>query len=275
MVVADRAARAVMDPPSMTASDMTAARDDAVPRPRVQSAARAIQLLQAVAEQRGDGISAKELSDRLGIPRQVVYHLIHTLAGLDMLRKTRGSRYVLGLGVGPLAQGFRRQLRAPDFLAHYVHETAARTGETAYAVGWVDDRIVVLATARGALPVQAAEVPHGYADDAHARASGKLLLAMAPAEEVARYLAHHPLRRRTSHTLTDLDAFGAELAAIRSRWAAMEREEFAAGLACMAVPIGPVPATLVLGISAPTPRFDERQGSYLQILREVANLQAS
>ena len=259
-----------MDTRASLIADAEASGASAAPRPRVQSAARAILLLQSGASQRGDGISAKELSERLGIPRQVVYHLIHTLAGLDMLRRGRGSRYVLGLGIGPLAQGFRRQLRAPDFLAQFVHEAAARTGETAYAVGWVDDRIVVLATARGVLPVQAAEVPHGFADDAHARASGKLLLAMAPDDEVTRYLAQHPLRRRTPHTVTDPAAFKAELAAIRARRAATEREEFAAGLACMAVPIGPVPATLVLGISAPTPRFDEGQARYLQALRAVA-----
>ncbi len=239
-------------------------------KPRVQSAARAIQILQAVARHRGDGISAREIAETLDLPRQVVYHLVHTLLGLDMLRKTRGARYALGLGVAPLAQAFRQQLMAPDFLAQYVKEAAARTGETAYAVGWVDERIVVLATAQGRLPVLAAEVPHGFADDAHARASGKLLLAMASEIDTSRYLAQHPLRPRTPHTFTELPAFMAELARIRAQWFAIDAEEFSPGLTCLAVPIGAVPSTLVLGISAPTERFELRRESYLRSLREVA-----
>lgn len=238
-------------------------------KPRVQSAARTIQILQAVAQHHGNGISAREIAEQLGLPRQVVYHLIHTLAAMDMLRRTGASRYVLGLGVAPLAHGFRRQLMAPDFLAHYVNEAAARTGETAYAVGWVDERIVVLATARGVLPVLAAEVPYGFADDAHARASGKLLLAMASDEDIERYVSQHPLRRRTPNTLADMSALRREINRIRERHYATEREEFSLGLACVAIPIGPMPSTLVLGISAPTQRFDEHRDSYLQGLRGV------
>lgn len=255
--------------------------DDAVtecePRdkPRVQSAARTIQILTAVAGHSATGISAKDLSLRLHLPRQVVYHLLHTLVSMHMLRKSGGTRYVLGLGVGVLAQGFKRQLMAPDFLGQYVHEAAALTGETAYAVGWVDDRIVVLATARGALPVHAAEVPHGYADDAHARASGKLLLAMAPEADVERYIARHPLTRRTPNTLTDPQALRRELEQIRSGWVSLEREEFSAGLACIAVPIGPAPSALALGISAPTQRFDENRQLYVERLRKVAGRQAA
>ncbi|MCC7413290.1 MAG: IclR family transcriptional regulator [Gammaproteobacteria bacterium] len=242
-------------------------------RPRVQSAARAIRVLQAVARNGGGGLSAKELSEQLALPRQVVYHLVHTLVSLDMLRKARGSRYVLGLGVGMLAQGFRRQLMAPDFLGRYVDAAAARTGETAYAVGWLDGRIVVLATARGGLPVHAAEIPHGFADDAHARASGKLLLAMAPQTEIDRYLARHPLTARTANTLTTPTALHRELARIRTQWIGIEREEFAPGLACVAVPIGPVPAVLVLGISAPLQRLDEHLEAYVRALREVIDNQ--
>ncbi len=239
-------------------------------KPRVQSAARAIAILQAVARHGAGGVSARDISAELGLPRQVVYHLVHTLAATDMLRRASGSRYVLGLGVAALALGFRRQLMAPDFLGQYVHEAAAVTGETAYAVGWVDGRIVVLATARGALPVHAAEIPHGYADDAHARASGKLLLAMAPPAEADAYLDRHPPTPRTPRTLTTRAALREEFARIRGRRYAIEREEFVPGLACVAVPIGPEPSALVLGISAPVQRFDEHRDSYIAGLQAVA-----
>ncbi len=239
------------------------------PKPRVRSAARAIALLQAIAAHGGGGIGATELARDLGLSRQVVYHLLHTLSALQMVRKTNGNRYLLGLGVATLAQGFNRQFQAPDFLLPYAREAAEATGETAYAVGWVEGEIVVLASARGGLPVQAAEIPRGFAGDAHARASGKLLLAMSPADQVDAYLQRHPRTRRTAHTVASRSGLKTQFAEIREQGFAMDREEFAEGLSCLAVPIGRMPAAFALGISAPTDRLTERQAAYLHSLRGV------
>jgi len=211
------------------------------------------------------------LSVQLGLPRQNVYHLIHTLVSINMLRRSGGSSYVLGLGVANLAQGYRRQTGAPDYLARYAEQAAARTGETAYVVGWVDTEIVVLASARGASPIHAAELSPGTAGDAHARASGKLLLAMSPLDEARRYLAGRPLTARTANTLTDPASIAGELARIRKDWVATECEEYALGLACMAVPIGPAPAVLALGISAPVERFHANLDAYTAALREIGS----
>lgn len=238
-------------------------------KPRVQSAARAIDVLQAVARASSAGISAKDLSSQLGLPRQVVYHLIHTLVSINMLRQAGGKTYVLGLGVANIAQGYRRQTGAPDYLTRYAEQAAALTGETAYVVGWIDSEIVVLATARSASAIHAAEPLPGTAGDAHARASGKLLLAMSPEEEARAYLARHTLTARTENSLTDLAAIDAELVRIRRDWVAVEREEYSKGLACVAVPIGTPPTLLALGISAPLDRFDRNLQDYVEKLRAI------
>lgn len=252
----------------------------AVPEPpaekrkaRVQSAERAVELLQAVARADSGGLSAKELSVQLGLPRQIVYHLIHTLLAISMLRRAEGKNYVLGWGVANLVQGYRRQTGAPDYLTRYAEQAAARTGETAYVVGLIDGEIVVLATARSTSSIHAAEPAPGTAGDAHARASGKLLLAMIPVEESRAYLARRPLTARTDRTLTDLTKIEAELARIRKEWVAIEREEYSPGLACLAVPIGPPPGMLALGISAPIERFKRNFKTYIPALREIGQLQ--
>lgn len=240
-------------------------------KPRVRSAARTIDILQAVARGEATGISAREISEQLGLPRQVVYHLVHTLVGCDMLRKVGGNNYVLGLGMATLAHSFRRQMSTSDSLGGYAERASRSTGETAYVVGWVDDEIVVLETARGSAAIQAAEVSQGTAGEAHARASGKLLLAMSTDADVARYLAANPLNRRTPNTIAKPDAFTAELERIRGIWVSHEREEYSPGLSCMAVPIGRVPSRLALGISAPSERFEEHLAANLELLRTIAN----
>ncbi|MHA6692484.1 helix-turn-helix domain-containing protein [Devosia sp. A449] len=111
--------------------------------PRVQSAARTVEILLAVARHGPGGISAKNLSLELDLPRQVVYHQLHTLVSVDMLRKAGGSSYVLGLAVSTLVNGYRRQMAAPDQMGRFTELAAELTGETAYMVGWIDGEIVV------------------------------------------------------------------------------------------------------------------------------------
>lgn len=250
--------------------DVSRSDQEAEPRPRIQSAVRAVDVLQAVARASSGGISARDLSSELKLPRQVIYHLIHTLLSANMLRQVGGRNYVLGLGTANLAHGYRRQTSAPDYLARYAERAAAETGETAYVVGWVDNEIVVLATARSQSVIHAAEPSSGTAGFAHARASGKLLLAMSTEDEAQAYLAQTPLLPRTANTLTDLEAIASELERIRTSWIAIEREEYAMGLACMAVPIGRPPARLVLGISAPADRFDQNFSAYAETLQKLA-----
>jgi DNA-binding IclR family transcriptional regulator len=144
------------------------------------------------------------------------------------------------------------------------------TGETAYVVGWVDNEIVVLATAKSQSVIHAGEPSPGTAGNAHARASGKLLLAMSTDEEVKAYLARTPLTPRTENTLTDSEAIAKELARIRKNWIAVEREEYAIGLACMAVPVGRPPALFALGISAPADRFERNFKVYAEKLQKIA-----
>jgi IclR family acetate operon transcriptional repressor len=245
--------------------------DDADYRPRVQSAARTVAILQAVAHDDGQGVAAKRIAADLNLPRQVVYHLLHTLTDLGMVRKSTGSRYVLGLAVSGIAEGFKRQMHGPDLLGMLVRGIAEETRETAYAVGWVDGEVVVRATAGGKLAIHAAEVPIGTAGMAHCRASGKLLLSMLPCDEVEAYLASHPMKGMTRNTITTVRSLKVEIEKIRQTWESVEFEEYTDGLACMAVPLGAPPTRLVLGLSVPAGRFKANQKKFAEQLKLIAS----
>lgn len=240
-------------------------------KPRVQTAARTVAILQAVSRAGGDGISAKQLSEQLKLPRQVVYHLVHTLVQVKMLRRARGTQFALGIGVAAMAHGFHLQMSSSGVLTRCAQAAADGTGETAYVSGWLDGEIIVLATARGRAPIQAAEVPQGTSGFAHARASGKLLLAICSRAELDAYLDGHELQSRTPNTIVREEQLRAELDAIRARGVSYDREEFSLGLSCMAVPLGPSPSQLVLGVSAPTQRFRDNHDRYLAALKSIAH----
>lgn len=241
------------------------------PRPRVQSAARAVGILLAVA-QSDSGLTTKEISERVGIGRQATYHLLHTLVGAGMLTRDDRNRYLLGLRVGTLADGFARQLAPSEHLAPIVRALSRDTGETAYASGWWSGEITVLAVARGTNAVQAAEVSQGHVGDAHARASGKLLLAYATPAVRQAYLDTRKLTRRTASTITSRDALEKEFDAIRERGYSEDDEEFALGLCCMAVPLDGGYSPFALSLSAPRERFVEERDRYIDTLRRAAQL---
>ena len=99
--------------------------------------------------------------------------------------------------------------------------------------GWVDGEIVALATAAGHAPVAAAKVPQGYCGYAHARAAGKLLLALVDPSIREAYLAKHPLEQRTNNTIIDREKLEKEFEEIRARGYAVDNEEFYEGLQCL------------------------------------------
>jgi IclR family transcriptional regulator, acetate operon repressor len=239
-------------------------------KPRVQSVARAMEILFEVARSR-EGLSAKEIVDRTNLPKQATYHLLHTLATLRMLGRTRGNKYVLGFRVATLAESFRRQLAPPEHLAPFVRRVAEATGETSYVAGWVENEIVTLAASRGENAVQTSEVLPGLSADAHARASGKLLLSYVPDQRRIGYLAIHPLTRRTRTTLTDLEKLEAEFSKIREQGYSLDDEEFTEGVCCLAVPIDEGNSPFSLALSAPADRFRRNFDRYLKTLREIAS----
>jgi IclR family transcriptional regulator, acetate operon repressor len=153
-----------------------------------------------------------------------------------------------------------------------VRSIVAAIAETAHAGGWVDGEIVALATAAGHAPVAAAKVPQGYSGYAHARAAGKLLLALVDPSLRDAYLAKHPLERRTNNTIVDRERLEKELEEIRARGYAVDNEEFYEGLQCLAVPVEGLGGRFVLGISVPKERFEKKFDKYLAALLNAARI---
>lgn len=239
-------------------------------RPRINSVARAMNILTAIAANDA-GLRVREIAETVGIERQTAYHLVHTLADMGFIARGEDRSYRLGLRVGTLADAFQRQFAAPDHLRPLVRSLAATTGETCYAVGWWQAEIVTLDVARGTGAVRAAEVPHGQYEHAHARAAGKVLLAFAPASLARDYLAGRPLAALTPRTLTDPRALQAEFEAIRARGHAIDDEEFALGVCCLAMPLEGGAAPFAIALSAPAERFRACRREYLKALEALVS----
>jgi DNA-binding IclR family transcriptional regulator len=200
-----------------------------------------------------------------------VHHVLTTLSQEGLLAKGADRRYRMGAKIGVLAAAFAREQAVPTLWQRALAGLAASTGETAYLAGWRSGEIRILAGLEGSRAVRVAAVQVGSYADAHARATGKLLLALASPGERAAYLARHPLRRLTAKTITNHERLETELERIRGVRYATDDEEFAEGLACLSVPI--VDGTTILGaftVSAPSQRFRAERRTLLEEARRAA-----
>jgi IclR family acetate operon transcriptional repressor len=239
-------------------------------RTQIRSVARASALLRLVAGHTS-GVSATEAAQACGLALPTTYHLLNTLAAEGLLVKDARRRYALGPTVGLLADAYGRASAPPEHLRTAMRALADETGETAYLTAWRDDAITVLASCEGANAVRVAEVGRGPYEHPHARATGKLLLALAPAERRAAVLARQPLVARTPRTIVDEAAFARELATIRRRSFAEDRDEFVDGISCVAAPVL-IDGTAIAAftISAPSERFRRDRERLRDAVRRVA-----
>ncbi|MEZ5095915.1 MAG: IclR family transcriptional regulator C-terminal domain-containing protein [Nocardioides sp.] len=111
----------------------------------------------------------------------------------------------------------------------------------------------------------------GFDDAAHATALGKAVLAALPDDTRRDYLASHPLVDLTPSTLTSPRVLLAELD--HSPMLTVDREEYAVGTTCLAVPVPSQRMTAAVAISVPVQRQDRVTGAE-QALRRAARLVA-
>ncbi|BBU57250.1 MULTISPECIES: IclR family transcriptional regulator [Mameliella] len=234
-------------------------------KPRVQSVARAAKILFCVAESEA-GMSAAEIREATGLPTQATYHLLQTLQAISLLRRGSDNSYVLGLRVGDLIDGFRNHFSCPDELRGIVKRVADKTGETSYASGWYDGDLVSLSVETGTNPIHASTGQKHLGGFTHARASGKLLLALSDKAAQDAFFRSSDLKPLTENTLTTQEQLLADFDEIRQVGYALDREEYALGLTCLAVPIRLAGDTYALCVSGPTARMKRDFKKILQIV---------
>jgi IclR family transcriptional regulator, acetate operon repressor len=242
---------------------------------RIRSVARAVGLLLWVAGEQGPR-TASSASRAVGLPLATTHHLLNTLAAQGMLAKDAKRQYHLGPKVGALTDAFQRQVFPPDYLLDPLRHLADASGETAHLTAWRHGEIVILTSVEGTQAVRVARLHSGLEGGAHARAAGKLLLALAAPQIREAYLAAHPLEPLTEHTIRSRDELDAEFDRIREHAYAVDEEEFAPGVACVAAPI--VVTGFPIGaysVSAPFGRFRDRRVWLIDAVLSAARAGAS
>jgi len=243
-------------------------------KPPVRSVARAGAYLLWIAER--DGASATEAAAEFGVPVPTMHHTLKSLAHAGLLEHDQNKRYVIGHRVGALSDAFLRQHAVPAHLRQPLEWIAETTEETAYLAAWRGPEIRILASVEGRQAVRVAGVHTGFYEHAHARATGKLLLAFADVARREGYLATHQLERVSPKAVTDRIALLQQFERARELGYATDEDEFAPGVSCISCPIYDDDDVVgALTVSAPTTRYLHNRSELLECVRRGAEMASS
>jgi IclR family acetate operon transcriptional repressor len=239
--------------------------DEADKAGQVQSLTRALSLLEAVARSH-DGLTLTELAQTVGLPPSTAHRLLTTLQQAHFVRfDGSSSLWQIGVQAFVVGNAFARtrdvlMMARPQMrrLMEACNETVnlyvMEEGGEAVCMGQVECRQLMRAIAR----------PGGRVK-MHYSGVGKAMLAFLPEREVARVLERHGLPRATERTLVTPKALRADLEQVRARGYAVDDEEHAVGLRCVAAPILDEHGAPLAGlsISGPTARVPDHRVALL------------
>jgi DNA-binding IclR family transcriptional regulator len=214
----------------------------------IGSVQRAMRLLETVAA-RPYGAPAKQLARETGLALPTAYHLLRTLVHEGYLRREKGL-FFLGEAAERLSSSGAQQKRrstVADTLAHWRDSIGVPVYYAMYRDGEIE--VMCVSDSREA---PAVEEWADFRETGHAHAIGQCLLSQLDEDVRRDHLSRYPVQAITPYTVRDNDALLRRLARTRRMEPVVERQEYALGTVCAAVPItvGTIAATMAISLPA-------------------------
>jgi len=215
----------------------------------VKTLRKALVILDAFAAA-GVPLTVAEVAIRAGVTRPTAHRLVQTLIAEGYLRQDpRDGRISPGYSVlqlaGSLLDANQMRLEALPHLEALAHEIGERAN---LGILHRNELLYLAGVEKPSLPTIYSRF--GKTAPAYCASLGKAILAHLPPDELKSFLRDVPLVKHTKHTITDEKALKRELAEIREKGYALDREEHIAGLFCIAsaimadgVPVGAIGVT--------------------------------
>ncbi|MEU9096619.1 IclR family transcriptional regulator C-terminal domain-containing protein [Streptomyces sp. NPDC048361] len=249
---------------------MATASNAAVPT-LIGSVQRALRLLEAVASHT-DGAPAKQLAREAGLPLPTAYHLLRTLTHEGYLRRQSGV-FVLGPAAELLAHGGALQNRRSK-IAGSLARWRDTIGVPVYFAVYREGEIEIAGVA-DTPNAPAVEEWADFRETGHAHAIGQCLLSQLDDRAREDYLDRHPVKAITPYTVRDRWALTERLTTTERMQPVVERQEYALGTVCAAIPITAGSSAATMAISVPLHQEERLLPAIEQLRSEVGALFSS
>jgi DNA-binding IclR family transcriptional regulator len=209
------------------------------PNNLVQTIERVSLILEMVG-QTSQGMSIRDLSAGLNLPKGTIHRLLSSLSFFGYIRQDPETKiYFLGLKLMDLNAQLSNQLDFRKVAEPILRDLAEKTKQTAHLVILDRDAVVYIDKIETQQPAGGLKMASrvGSRNPAHSSAVGKVLLSFFQEEALEDFLQRKGLPRRTANTITDPDAFREHLKIVRSHGYAMDDEENEQGIRCVGAPI--------------------------------------
>jgi DNA-binding IclR family transcriptional regulator len=212
---------------------------------------RSFEVMEALAEH--SRLAA--IADATGLPKATVHRILGVMVQRGLALPTGDGGYVCGPRLLAFADRVTYRLDLPARVRPHLADLQRRTGRTAHLALLAGDEAVYVAKVEGDKPYRLASRV-GMSLHLHCTSIGKAMLAAMPDERVAGIAARTGLPRRTPHTITDVGALLAEIAATRERGWAEDHEENEAGVWAAGAAVHDPAGRLLGGVSAATLSYE-------------------
>lgn len=241
----------------------------------LQTLSNAVTLLETLAAAE-EPLGISELERKLGLSRPTTYRLLYTLKQRGLVQQDpETSKYSLGLKLWELGWAAVERMGLRKAAHAWLERLKEEGQETALLAVLDESEVVYIDKVDSTQPVMTYSRVGGRAP-AHCTATGRVLLAFGD-PEVAERVIQRGLPPFTQNSITDPTELRAELARIRQRGWALNREAWRLGVSSVAVPLWdytgrPIAA---IGLAGPADRFDENNIQRLVALLQRASADIS
>lgn len=247
-----------------------ATQQDLKPNNLVQTIER-VSLILDILAQNPMGISIRELSSKVNLPKGTTHRLLSSLAYLGYVRQDPKTRnYLLGFKLVELGNILLSQLDLRKEAEPFLRELAEKTKETIHMVILDGNEVVY---------IDKVEMDHnpsglrmasriGLRNPAHSSAVGKVLLSHFTDEELNKFYKGKSLSKRTENTITDAAQLKEHLKIVRNQGYAIDDEENEKGVRCVGAPIFNRTGNPVAAISISGPAFRVTKKKILESLKK-------
>ena len=232
----------------------------------IQVIDRSAQLLDCIAANDGP-VSLKILAADTGLHPSTAFRILGALAGVGLVERETGGRYVLGRKLVQLAG---RVKRGPDIRGEAIdimQSLRDRLGETVNLTVREGDEVIYIERVTPQRMMRVEQVI-GSRAPLHVTAVGKLMLGELGDAFLQAYAARTGLPAYTAHTLASLEALRGEVRAATVDGYALDNEEAEEGVGCIGVLIHDRSGAVVAGLSVSAP-IERRRDDWIDLVKQA------
>lgn len=200
--------------------------------PNLQNACRVLKFLADYP----NGLSLKSISENLNIPRTTALRICSTLELENLLSRNSLGNYCLGSSLTPLGMRALPEEGLREMAVPILSALASTSRETTHLAMLCGKKSLLLEVCDSPLLLRVASRPGSLAL-IHCSATGKVFLAWSIYIALEKFMDGVEMERKTPGTLTSLAELEKEIQKVKKYGYAIDDEEYALGVRCLAAPV--------------------------------------